>query len=165
MSRGESSSRRLWFFADEVAALNKMEALPSLLAEGRKYGAAAVLGFQNMAQLRLKYGKDGATALLDLLNTKLIFRSGDPEIAEYASKVLGEAEIERRNEGEQMGRGGRDGTNLSQQIQREPLVMPSQLMNLEKFHAYLVLPDDYPHCIVQTSKRNDVAKIPAFVEA
>jgi len=165
MSLGESKERRLWFFADELATLNKMEALPTLLAEGRKYGAAAVLGFQNLAQLRLKYGKDGATALLDLLNTKLIFRSGDPEIAEYGSKILGEAEVERKNEGESLGRGGRDGSSLNQQITREPLVMPSQLMNLKKFHAYLVLPDDLPHCIVQTSKRNDVAKIPAFTEA
>ena len=163
MSMGESPGRRLWFFADEVASLNRMEALPVLLAEGRKYGAAACLGFQNMAQLRLKYGRDGATALLDLLNTKLIFRTSDPEVAEYASKVLGEAEVERRNEGETMGRGSRDGSSLSQQVLREPLVMPSQLQNLPEFNAYMVLPGDFPHAIVQTRKRDNQARIPAFV--
>jgi len=164
MSLGEAEGRRLWFFADEVASLNKMESLPVLLAEGRKYGGVGVLGFQNMSQLRLKYGRDGSSSLLDLLNTKLIFRCGDPEVAKYASETLGEAEIERKNEGESLGRGGRDGSSLSQQIQREPLVMPSQIQNLPDFQAYMILPGDYPHALIHTSKRDDQAKVPAFVE-
>jgi len=164
MGMGEAAGRRLWFFADEVASLSKMEALPTLLAEGRKFGAVGVLGFQSMSQLRLKYGRDGAAALLDLLRTKLVFAVGDPEVAEYASKVIGEAEIERKNEGESLGRGGRDGSSLNQQITREPLVMPSQIQNLPDYQAYVILPGDYPHAVVRTTERHDIAKIPAFVE-
>jgi len=165
MGMGEAKGRRMWFFADEVASLNKLESLPILLAEGRKYGGVGCLGFQNMSQLRLKYGRDGAGALLDLLSTKLIFRSSDPEVAKYSSELLGEAEVERKNEGESLGRGGRDGSSLSQQVLREPLVMPSQIQNLADFEAYMILPGDYPHARVHTVHKEREKKHPAFVEA
>lgn len=54
-----SHTRRLFFAIDELPTLHKLDAIPTLLAQGRKFGVAGVLGLQSFSQLKVIYGKDG----------------------------------------------------------------------------------------------------------
>src|SRR3546814_5613732 len=47
-----SPDRRIWFVLDELADLPRVDNLARLLPEGRKFGAAVVLTFQALGQMR-----------------------------------------------------------------------------------------------------------------
>src|SRR3546814_907882 len=51
-----SADRRIWFVLDELADLPRVDNLARLLPEGRKFGAAVVLTFQALGQMRHRYG-------------------------------------------------------------------------------------------------------------
>ena len=96
---GSSSSpdRRIWFVLDELADLPRVENLARLLPEGRKFGAAVVLTFQALGQMRHRYGRDIAEAMLACCNTKLFLQIVDRETRQWASETIGECEVEMRS--------------------------------------------------------------------
>ena len=55
------------FVLDELADLPRVENLARLLPEGRKFGAAIVLTFQALGQMRKRYGANIAEAMLALV--------------------------------------------------------------------------------------------------
>jgi len=65
-SLGENRERRVWFITDEIASLNKLPFLQTMLAEGRKFGSCFFIGLQNIAQLEDIYGVKGAQSIMDL---------------------------------------------------------------------------------------------------
>jgi len=72
LSSEPHQTRRLWFIIDELACLNKQEALPKALAEIRKYGGCVAVGVQNIPQLQGQYGHAETKSLTSLFNTKVI---------------------------------------------------------------------------------------------
>ena len=135
----------LWFILDELPALKKTLALKTALAEGRKYGGCIVAGVQNTHQLKEIYGNNGANSLLDLFNTRFIFRVGDEETARASSNLLGKQEIKEQEE--QLSYGAntmRDGVNINTQERSKALVLSTEIMHLEDLSAFVKLQGHWP---------------------
>lgn len=132
----------LFIVADELAAFD-FDDLPGVLERGRKYGLTACAGIQNAAQLRQKYGTNGATTLLACFRVKVIFNPGDAETAELMAREIGRQEIERRNHTTTKNGDHRSATISYTQTERFA-VMPEELMKLPDRDGYLKLVGNYP---------------------
>lgn len=148
-------NRRVWLCLDELPSLQKLPSLAPALAEGRKFGLAAILGVQAVGQLQEAYGKELAAALWGLPKTRLYLRIADAETSEHVSKELGDVQLSRRtsstssstststSQNHSAGAGGSSGSSDStssssnEQIVIERLVLPSQIAGLPDLAGYL----------------------------
>ena len=138
MSLPASRTRRIWTILDELPTLQRLPSLDVALAGGRKYGIAAVLGVQSIAQIRDTYGRDAAAAILSHPSTRLTLRVGDSETADYLSKSLGDRHTIRKVSSE-----GKDGSKSeSEQHSIEAAVLPSEILALPNLVGYLRVPND-----------------------
>lgn len=138
MSLPPSRDRRLWFCLDELPTLQKLPSLDLLLAGGRKYGAAAILGAQTVAQVRDGYGRDAAAAILSHPSTRLSLRVGDHETADYLSKSIGDRHTIRKVSSENAG----GGSSTGEQHAIEASVLPSEILSLPNLIGYLRVAND-----------------------
>ncbi|WCT77751.1 type IV secretion system DNA-binding domain-containing protein [Novosphingobium humi] len=139
-----SPNRRIWFILDELADLPKVDNLARLLPEGRKFGAAIVLTFQALGQMRNRYGTNIAEAMLACCNTKLFLQTVDRETRAWASQTIGDCEVELRSSTDTLSFGADlPRTTLNTQRQFRPAVLESEL-RLEPHHGFLLLPDGLP---------------------
>jgi len=128
LSLPPSRERRVFLIIDELPTLHKLEAIPRLLAQGRKYGVCGFLGLQNFAQLKEIYGPAGADALAGQCSTWLTLRVPDAESAEWASKNLGEIDVTEVQEAINYGANSfRDGRRLSEIRKPRPVVSATQI--------------------------------------
>jgi type IV conjugative transfer system coupling protein TraD len=136
---------KMWFVLDELPALQKIPSLEIGLAQGRKYGACFVAGIQNISQLEKIYGRAGSISLLDMFNTRFYFAVSDNEVAEYASKSLGQTEQNEIKESLSYGSNTmRDGVNINSNTVTKYLIMPNQIKDLKPRTCYVKLPQGYP---------------------
>ena len=157
--------RRVWLLLDELAAMGRVQSLSTALTQGRKFGLCAVGGLQTIAQLRTEYGPHGAQTLLSCFSSQLILRAGDPETADWCSRLLGEQQLSRRVQSEGTGSGGGH-SGESEQISIERAVLPSESAGLADRRGYLNLAGDYPVIRVEIpipAERQEVT--PPFVAA
>ena len=94
-SLAESCERRIWIFADEFPQLPRLSHFSTFLDLGRSKGVIAVIGAQDIAQLRATYGHERADAWVGMIGTKIITRINAGRGAEEASQLVGDQEIER----------------------------------------------------------------------
>lgn len=140
MARGVSNDRTLWLIVDELPSLKKIPALSMLMAEGRGFGAAVVLGIQEINQLEEEFGKNASKTILGLCSTQLHFRLNNADTAEWVSKVLGEAEREEIDEDLNYSADDiRDGVRVSSKRQNRKIVLPSEIMDLPDLSCYAKL--------------------------
>src|SRR3546814_10182705 len=66
-----------------------------LFRAGRKFGAAVVLTFQALGQMRHRYGSQIAESMLGCCNTKLFLQTIDSDTRQWASDAIGSQEIGR----------------------------------------------------------------------
>ena len=76
LAMGEDPDRRYWLLVDEAGQYPAIAGLARALTLGRKYGLAAVLAVQSVAQLRREYGPDGATELPSGQAAQRVARAG-----------------------------------------------------------------------------------------
>lgn len=147
MNDRENHDQRLWFVVDELDALGAIEGLKDALARLRKFGGRCVLGFQSVAQVSGTYGTAEAQTIVENCGNTLILRCSGSEsggTSQFASRLIGEREIVRR----QTSRGSdRDGSFLSRGVRRsrsvtlhhvmEPAVMAAQIEQLPDLCGYL----------------------------
>jgi type IV secretory pathway TraG/TraD family ATPase VirD4 len=139
-----SPSRRVWFVLDELADLPRVENLSRLLPEGRKFGAAIVLTFQALGQMRHRYGPPIAEAMLACCNTKLFLQTVDRETRVWASETIGECEVEMRTASDVLTPGAsKPQTTLSTVRHIRAAVIESDL-RLPKYQGFLLFPDGMP---------------------
>ncbi len=139
-----SPDRRIWFVLDELADLPRVENLARLLPEGRKFGAAIVLTFQALGQMRNRYGANIAEAMLACCNTKLFLQTVDQETRKWASETIGQCEVELRVATDTLSIGSEvPRTTIATQRQFRPAVLESEL-RLAPHQGYLLLPDGLP---------------------
>ena len=140
-----SQNRRIWFILDEVDSLHVLPFLSGAQAEGRKFGGSFLLGYHGASQLRTTYGYDGATKLSNLASTRLFLRQPEEADANYASKNIGDSEVEEVNESVSYGANTmRDGISVSKQKKRELLVLPVEIQTADDLTAYLRVKGDFP---------------------
>ncbi|WP_236075068.1 type IV secretion system DNA-binding domain-containing protein [Marinobacter nauticus] len=137
MARGVNNDRTLWLIVDELPSLKRIPALSMLMAEGRGFGAAVVLGIQEINQLEEEFGKNTSRTILGLCSTQLHFRLNNADTAEWVSKVLGEAEREEIDEDLNYSADDiRDGVRVSSKRQSRKIVLPSEIMDLPDLTCY-----------------------------
>jgi type IV secretory pathway TraG/TraD family ATPase VirD4 len=128
-------AKPVWFVLDELASLNKLPQLHTVVTESRKSGNPVVLGFQGRSQLEKRYGKD-AEVILSQPATKIFLKTSEPHSAKWVSDAIGEVELERLKESRSAGLiGGRKQYTL--EITTQPLVMASEIAGLEPLHGYI----------------------------
>ncbi len=137
-------SEQVWIVADELPALGYQPQIEKLVTRGRKRGLAVVIGFQNVAQTRAIYGRDGAITLTSSPTTKLIMRSDEPETARWGSDLIGSHETERLQMTQLAGLSTyREGVNLSPHRSVEHLVLPAEIQQLRPFNGYLCIAGEH----------------------
>ncbi|EOX1527487.1 type IV secretion system DNA-binding domain-containing protein [Vibrio cholerae] len=137
MARGVNNDRTLWIVVDELPSLKKIPALSMLMAEGRGFGAAVVLGIQEINQLEEEFGKNTSKTILGLCSTQFHFRLNNADTAEWVSKVLGEAEREEVDEDLNYSADDiRDGVRVSSKRQNRKIVLPSEIMDLPDLSCF-----------------------------
>jgi type IV secretory pathway TraG/TraD family ATPase VirD4 len=128
-------AKPVWFVLDELASLNKLPQLHTVVTESRKSGNPVVLGFQGRSQLEKRYGKD-AEVILSQPATKIFLKTSEPHSAKWVSDAIGEVELERIKESRSAGLiGGKKQYTL--EITRQPLIMASEIAGLEPLHGYI----------------------------
>ncbi len=166
LSMTEDPDRRMWLVFDELPSLNRLTALPQMMAQSRKFGGCAALGYQSFARLVSVYRREEAEAIAGNCSTSCLFRPNDPMTAEWCSQSLGKAEREEAQEGVSVGRHEmRDGRTMQKQKVERAVVLPSELRNLDNLNFFLSMGRGLP--IVQHKFRyrkfRSVAK--AFVQS
>ncbi|MCV0384629.1 MAG: type IV secretion system DNA-binding domain-containing protein [Erythrobacter sp.] len=164
-----SSQRRMWFFLDELADLPRVDNLTRLLPEGRKFGASVVLTFQAIGQMHRRYGRDSAEALLGCCNSKLYLQLIDRDTREWASRNIGDVEVEVRIASDSFETGPHSGrTSVGSTRVVRPAVIESDL-RLQPHHGFLQLPDALPVGRIKLTREHidarGSARHPAFVPA
>jgi type IV secretory pathway TraG/TraD family ATPase VirD4 len=149
MNGDPNRDQRLWFVVDELDALGAMEGLKDALARLRKFGGRCVLGFQSIAQVSGTYGTAAAQTIVENCGNTLILRCSSGEnggTSQFASKLIGEREIVRRQTSRGSDREGlfavrntRRSKNTSEQHVTEVAVMASQIEQLPDLCGYLKL--------------------------
>ena len=129
--------RETLFILDELAVLDTLSQLHTAVTENRKFGNPMVIGTQDPAQLEVRYGAESRT-ILSQFATSIILKLNDPPAQEWASKKLGEVEIQRLQESRRDGwmvKG--NSTNLNLVWQKEPIAMPSEIGGLDTMTGYI----------------------------
>lgn len=156
-----SPERRIWFVLDELADLPRVENLARLLPEGRKFGAAIVLTFQALGQMRNRYGANIAEAMLACCNTKLFLQTVDRETRQWASQTIGDCEIEMRVATDTLTIGNEvPRTTIATQRGFRAAVLESEL-RLAPHQGFLLLPDGLPVARIGLSADHIAARGPA----
>lgn len=145
LSMTPDMDRRIRVVIDEVPTLNKLPSLLEMLTNVRKFGGAAVIGFQNYPQLCEIYDTEGANAICEACSTWVILGANGDTTGEWASKGLGKAEVNETSEGLSYGAHEiRDGVTLSKQRRTREIVMSAEITNLPNLRGYLRLGKGYP---------------------
>jgi type IV secretory pathway TraG/TraD family ATPase VirD4 len=158
LSLDPNPRRRVWVMLDELPDLPRVDQLLRLAPQGRKFGACLVLTFQAIDQMRATYGCEGAEALLGNTNTKLFLQCVDAETRAWASKTLGEVEVEVRVRSDALDfEIGQGRTSISTTRQVRPAVMESEL-RLAPHSGFLQLPDGRPIAKIKLTNAHIIAR-------
>lgn len=165
LSLPESGNRRIWFICDELPSLHKLPMLAETIAEVRKFGGCFMLGMQSYAQLGKVYGRDGASEIFDLLNTRFFFRSPSHEMARLVSKELGDEEVEDARENYSYGANSiRDGISVGRNRVTRPIVSYPEVMELPELNCFVRLPGQYPITKLEIKYQDRKQKSSSFIE-
>ncbi len=131
-------AKRCWLVLDEVQELQRLPQLPKALTRQRKSDNPIVVGFQGMAQIDANYGKQAETMLSQPFYNFML-RTQESRASKHLSERIGSVQLERVKE-------TKPGLSLGQHRHRsytterviEPLVMPSEIQELEDLTGYFV---------------------------
>ncbi len=154
MELGQKGVPPVWFMLDELASLQQLPQLPTVITESRKANVCLVLGFQGRSQLEGLYGVQ-AEAMLSQPMTKIFLRTSEPHAAEWISKSIGDVEVMRLEQSHTQGipallTPNQNSRTSSWQRRTEPLVMASTIGGLRNLTGYLksqdfVVPISFPY--------------------
>src|SRR5215469_433491 len=156
-------SQQTWIIADEVASFGFSPQIEKLLTRGRKRTLAAVLGLQNVSQLRDIYGEQGCITITSSPSTKFLMRVDETQTAKWASEQIDGHEVDRLTMTQLAGLSSyREGVNLAEQRTTEALVLPSEIKLLKPFNGYLCLAGEH-RTTVRIPELHMVSRQPAYI--
>jgi hypothetical protein len=91
-STGTNPSRT-WMFLDEFPRLGRMHRMESMMTNGRSKGLVAVLGIQDISDIRQIYGQHFAATITGACTHKAMLQAPSPESAEWAAQLIGSEEV------------------------------------------------------------------------
>lgn len=132
MDLPQDRTRRIWYFLDELPALNKLPRLEELLNVGPSYGASCIIGAQSFALLDNVYDETGRRAIFNACNTAVVFSVGDDRTAEELAKNLGKEETTCAKGNYTIAvNDGKDSTTTTQDDKLRELYLPDQIKGLK----------------------------------
>ncbi|MEM7174338.1 MAG: type IV secretion system DNA-binding domain-containing protein [Chlamydiota bacterium] len=145
MEMGETRDRRIPFICDELPTMDKVTGLETLVTEGRKYGACAILALQSPTQLKSAFGENDAFTIMSQMGTTLVFKEKKAKIAKEISQEFGEKEIQETQEGISYGAHEmRDGVSQSMIKKHRPVISATEIQNLATHECFLKKADSAP---------------------
>lgn len=134
------SNGRSWIFLDELKEGPKLDGLSRLLTKGRSFGVRVVIGFQDLSGLTTVYNEHAALEIANLPMNKAFLRLESPQTADWAAKVIGEAEFREFT----INISSRE-QSYQEHINRKNIVLASELQRLPPpnehgFTGYFVSP-------------------------
>src|SRR6516225_11524393 len=146
-AEGSAEGEPLWFVVDELDSLGAIDGLKDALARLRKFGGRCVLGFQSISQVSSAYGGGEAQTIIENCGNSLILRCSGSEhggTSQFASRLIGEREVLRRQTSRAHDRGGwltrgsaRRSTSVSRHQVLEAAVLAAEIEQLPDLTAYL----------------------------
>lgn len=170
MDMGSHNKRRRWFIIDELASMNRINSINTILSEIRKYGGAVVAATQEISQLKSIYGQHDTDTIMSLFNIKMVMRMINTDTARYISSMLGSAETVKIAENSSYGMSiVRDGVSTYQQNVTNPVIKENDIMNIENLSAFIKIAAhdvsridmeyvDIPKMARQVEERTDLAQ-------
>lgn len=141
LSYAPMTGKRLWLMLDELESLGKLESFVPAATKGRKHGLRMVGTIQDWSQLDANYGHDAAKTILSCFRNYLLLGASNALNADKASQILGSHEVERLRVS--YNGGGRTSTR-SFVHEKEPLVLDSEISNLQDLCGYIKFGEDFP---------------------
>jgi hypothetical protein len=164
LSLEKDPDRELWAFIDELQSFDKINTLAKGVFEGRKYGLRFVLGFTSVQELFSIYGEHTAKSIISMLCTKAVFRTSEPDGAEWNSRLLGEEEFWEKSQHMSYGGQARS-SSLSEGDQRKrlSLVSGTEISALEDLNFYLKFAGPWPLAKVRETYHEWPNLAPPFI--
>jgi Type IV secretion-system coupling protein DNA-binding domain len=130
LNQSESTSRRSWFFVDELSEAGRLPGIVSLLKKGRSKGACVALAFQSIEGLKAPhlYGPAVTADLVGQFGHRFFGRLECPQTATWASELIGQ--VERREITMSRTFSTQHSVTISESIVMRPTVLPSELLSL-----------------------------------
>lgn len=164
LSLERKPGRTIWFILDEFAALNAIPSLVEGLQESRQYGGAFVLGVQDPALVRDRYGADLTQAITGLCRTKVIYGTGNYHNARDCADWIGQAETLRAEQSMTYGPNDvRDAIGVHSRTELTHIVLPEQIFKLEDLHGFLSYPEAFPVASIRTATFKGKRRAQGFV--
>jgi hypothetical protein len=138
LSLEDDPDRRIYFIIDELGSLYRLESILDLETEGRSKGGCLICANQDLGRIEDTYGKSNTTTFYNNFNTNFIFRINEPKTADFLSQAMGERQVIKKVESQQMSPseiGDRKG--ISDQEKTERLYLPTEFQNLANFEAII----------------------------
>ncbi|MHB8863462.1 MAG: type IV secretory system conjugative DNA transfer family protein [Pirellulaceae bacterium] len=132
LNQPDSFTRRVWYVFDEISDSPKYDGLVALLKKSRSKGGCVAVSFQSISGLRSaeKYGHEFTDEILGQVGNRFFGRLECPTTAEWASKLIGDQEVEGFTRSTSSGPNG-SGSSLTRQVQMRRAVLPAELMMIE----------------------------------
>ena len=132
----QDRTRRIWYFLDELAVLNKLPKLEELLNVGPSFGASVVVGTQSFGLIDAVYEETGRRAIFNACNTATIFSVADDRTAEELSTNLGKEEVSQPKQNYSLATKDSKGSTSIRQDDKELLLyMPDQIKGLRPMNC------------------------------
>lgn len=130
-------AKRCWLVLDEVQELQRLPQLPKALTRQRKSDNPIVVGFQGMAQIDANYGKQAETMLSQPFYNFML-RTQESRASKHLSDRIGSVQLERVKESKPAFFFNRRHRTYTTERVIEPLVLPSEIQELEDLTGYFV---------------------------
>jgi type IV secretory pathway TraG/TraD family ATPase VirD4 len=138
----------IYLLLDEFANMQRLPTVKRLLTAGRSKKIKVIIGTQEIAGLQSIYGPEDTKSIINNCGSKLILNVGDPDTAEYFSKLAGDQEYWQASRTISVSQDdSKGGENHSRQIQTRKVIMPSEIMRLEVGNGYFMLPGGNPAAV------------------
>jgi len=123
LSLSENLSYPVYYILDEFISLKRKNYLQRMLLTSALKGGRVFLGCQDFDQIDILYTRDNRQMIVNNCGNHIFFRLTNPLSAKICSEIIGETEFIES---------GKTITGISPQMQkkREPLIFPTNIMNL-----------------------------------
>lgn len=140
LSMPDDQDRRRFFLLDEFGTLQNLPSIVQLLTMSRSKGGSVWIAVQDFGQLEKIYGMEHRKTIFNACGTHIYFAVADAKTAEELSQNVGDAEYLEKHYSKTEWEGR---STVSHQKALRAVLLPSQIMNLEKFKVIMTMPN-YP---------------------
>lgn len=130
---------KVWFVLDELASMQRLPQLQSGMTKQRASGNVLVLGIHDMAQLKERYGDNGAATVTSQAATNIILQTESDTAAAAMAGLIGKEEIERMTESRPVHMAAKHNRarSWSNQTVESSVAMASEIQGVRRFKGWL----------------------------